>query len=373
MINKINNPLEKSRIIRYGFYLLSVLGLGVIYHLAARLGLLMANVQPNTSPVWPPTGIAIAALLLFGKKYWPGITLGVIFGYFFNNNDLYVSLGLAIGNTLEALAAAFFLQKFIGFRNTLDRIQDVIGLGIFGAMATTISATIGVITLLLVGSEIQPFIWTIWFTWWIGDFMGALVLTPLILVWFTLQPKQWSAVKKIEVLVVLVLLLIVTSYVFANQSIGQVTHEAMIYVIFPFIIYVALRFTQIGAVNAIALVSGIAIYGTAIGSGPLVRNSINESLILLQTFMGVVSLTALTLAATTSQRQEAEEALRQRVDDLAKLNDSSQTFLGIFDTHTIYETVCRFAVEKFGLNGAWIELANGGENNSPVRNLPKQD
>ena len=91
------------------------------------------------------------------------------------------------------------------------------------------------------------------------------------------------------------------------------------------------------------------------------RNTLNESLILLQTFMGVASLTALTLAATTSQRQVAEEALKQRVKDLAKLNDSSQTFLGIFDTQTIYQTVCRFAVEKFGVAAAWIELEGGTE------------
>ncbi|MBA4385662.1 MAG: hypothetical protein C0410_13065 [Anaerolinea sp.] len=266
---------NKKRIFQLIKYISGVILLGIIYHLAARLGLLMANVQPNTSPVWPPTGIAIAALLLFGKKYWLGITLGVIFGYLFNNNALYVSIGLAVGNTLEALVAAFLLKKIIGFRNSLDRVQDVIGLGVFGALATTISATVGVITLLLVGSDILPYVWTIWFTWWIGDFMGALVLTPLLLVWFTLWPIRWTSKKKIEGIIVLGLLLFVTGYVFANQTLGRVTHEAMIYVIFPFVIYVALRFTQIGAVNSVALVSGIAIYGTAIGAGPLVRNSIN--------------------------------------------------------------------------------------------------
>ena len=186
--------------------------------MAARLGLLMANVQPNTSPVWPPTGIAIAALLLFGMKYWPGIALGVILWLLFNNNALNVSIGLAIGNTLEAVVAVLFLTRFTGFHNSFDRIQDVIGLGIFGALATTISATIGVITLLLVGSDIQPYIWTIWFTWWIGDFLGALVITPLLLIWFTRWPIKWKPKNMIEGLVVLLLLLLVTGYVFTNQS-----------------------------------------------------------------------------------------------------------------------------------------------------------
>ncbi len=261
-----------------GSYILSIIGLGIIYHLAARLGLQMANVQPNTSPVWPPTGIAIAALLLFGIRYWPGIALGVIFGYLFNNNALNISVGLAFGNSLEAIAAAYLLRKITKFHNTLDRIQDVIGLAIWGAAATTISASIGVITLLLVGTEIQNVVWTVWYTWWIGDFMGALVITPLLLVWITHWPIQWNTRKAFEVMVVLVLLLLVTGYVFTNQTIGRVTHEAMIYVIFPFVIYSALRFTQLGAVSAVTLVSGIAIYGTAIGSGPLVRNSLNEFL-----------------------------------------------------------------------------------------------
>ena len=128
---------------------------------------------------------------------------------------------------------------------------------------------------------------------------------------------------------------LVTAYVFTNQSIGRVTHEAMIYVIFPFVIYAALRFTQLGAVNSVALVSGIAIYGTAIGSGPLVRNSLNESLILLQTFMGVVSLTALTLGCHHLPEARCRRSIAPQVEDLAKLNDSSQTFFGIlFDTQT---------------------------------------
>lgn len=350
-------------------YLLKIVLLAGVYHLAARLGLLMANVQPNTSPVWPPTGIAIAALLILGIKYWPGIAWGVLFGYFFNNNALNITLGLTLGNTLEAVAAAFLLRRFLKFQNTLDRIQDVVGLAVFGALATTISATIGVLTLLVFVGDIQPYLWTIWFTWWIGDFLGVLVIAPTILVWATHSPVRLGTRKQVEGVVVFVLLLAVTAYVFTNQTLGRVTHEAMIYVIFPFVIYAALRFNQLGAVNAMILVSGIAIYGTVMGTGPLVRQTLNESLILLQTFMGVVSLTALTLAATTSQRQKAEEALRQRVEDLGKLNDSSQTFLGIFETDTIYQTVNQFAVQKFGMRASWIEIKDFGEG-SPIAPFP---
>ena len=357
--------MQNNRGRNVAIYIAEVIGLGVIYHLAARLGLLMAHLQPNTSPVWPPTGIALAALLIFGLKYWPGIVFGVMLGYLTNNNALNVSIGLAIGNTLEALAGAYLLKRLFHFDNHLDRIQDVLSLAIFGALATTISAFIGVLTLLIVGADIQPVMWTIWFTWWIGDFMGALVVAPFLLVWYSNWPIRWNSRKVIEASLLTLLLLAMTSYVFIIQPVGGVSHEALIYVIFPFVIYAALRFTQIGAVSTVFLVSGIAILGTVMGTGPLVRTSLNESLILLQTFMGVVAITSLTLAATTHQRKLAEESLRQRISDLNQINDASQTFLGIFDTETVYQTICRIAVEKFGTSAAWIFLS--GSDNPTIR------
>ena len=185
----------------------------------------------------------------------------------------------------------------------------MVGLVVVSAFATTISSTIGVITLMVSGSEIQSVVWTVWYTWWIGDFLGALVVAPFILVWFIQSPFKWKLSKVFEASAILVLLLLVSVFVFVNQPAGRATHEALIYVIFPFVIYAALRFTQIGAVNAVFLVSGVAIFGTATGSGPLIRASLNESLILLQTFLGVVSLTAFTLAAATTQQRQAEETL----------------------------------------------------------------
>jgi signal transduction histidine kinase len=346
---------------KFSIYFAEIVILSFVYHFAAELGLLTAHLQANTSPVWPPTGIAIAALLLFGYKFWPGIAFGVLLATIFKDNPLNVSIGLAIGNTLEALAAAYFIKRLLKFHNSMDRVQDVIGFTAYSAIATTISATIGVITLLLTGNDIREVLWTVWYTWWIGDFLGALVVAPLLLIWFSNWPYHWNRKRLLEAGIILVLLLIVSLYVFINPPDGKVTHEALIYVIFPFVMYAALRLTQVGAVSAVFLVSGIAIFGTATGSGPLVRTSLNESLILLQTFMGVVSLTALTLAATTTQRRQAEETLHQRIEDLAKLNDSSQTFLGIFDTQTTYDTICKFAVDKFGLDSAWIELISSDE------------
>lgn len=344
------------------YYCAGVIFLAIVYHLAVRLGLLMANFQPNTSAVWPPTGIAIAVLLLFGNKYWPGIALGIFLGYILKTNSLSVSIGIAIGNTFEALTAVYLLKRFINFHNSLDRIQDVIGLAVFGALATTCSASIGVITLVLTGNVILPDIGTVWYTWWIGDFLGALVITPMLLVWYTNWPLRWNSRKYLEAGVLIVSILIVTGYVFLIQQASGITHEALIYVIFPFVIYAALRMTQIGAVSTVFLVSGIATVGTVVGTGPFVRKTLNDSLILLQTFMGVVSLIAMTLAAATNQRQKTEVLLHQKIDDLDRLNGASQTFLGIFNTQTTYQAICELAVEQFGATYAWICLSTGEEN-----------
>ena len=105
-----------------------VVALAAVYHLAARLGLGMAYVRINTSPVWPPTGIALAALLIFGSQLWPGVTLGVLLGSLLTGAPWGLAVGMAIGNTLEALAGAYLLRQFFRFHNAIDRIQDVVGL-----------------------------------------------------------------------------------------------------------------------------------------------------------------------------------------------------------------------------------------------------
>ena len=124
-------------------YLAKILVLAVIYHLAARVGLSMAYVQANTSPVWPPTGIGLAALLIFGYRLWPGISLGVLIGSLLTGAPFSLALGITIGNTLEALVAVYFLKKFVSIHNEIDRIQDVVGLVLVSLVCTTIGASIG--------------------------------------------------------------------------------------------------------------------------------------------------------------------------------------------------------------------------------------
>ena len=342
-------------------YLLKIVALAVVYHLAARLGLKMAYVQINTSPVWPPTGIALAALLIFGYNLWPGISLGVLLGSLLTGAPFNVAFGMTLGNTLEALVGAFCLKHFVGFHNAIDRIRDVVGLALISVFSTTISATIGITTQMLTGRGVWQDFGAIWFTWWIGDLLGALVVTPMLLVWATLPSFRANKRIYIEGGILLAILASVMWYVFSNQPPVGIFHQALIYVVFPFMIWGALRFGQRGAATAIFLVSGIAIWGTSQGMGPFSLGSKNDSLVLLQAFTGVLSLTFLILAAATIERRKAAEALRQRVDDLATLNDASKTFLDNSDPIGICHTICQLAVTRLDVDIAWIETV-GREN-----------
>lgn len=356
-INFRGKRLEMKSIV---IYLLKVILLAIVYHLAARLGLKMAYVQINTSPVWPPSGIALAALLILGSNVWPGISLGVFIGSLITGAPLNVALGITIGNTLEALCGTYLLKWLFRFQNPIGRIQDVVGLAGCSVISTSLGATIGTVTLMVTGNGDWLGFWGLWSTWWIGDLLGALVVAPALLVWvspasFQLRKRQYA-----EGLLLLSLLVFVTWYVFGSKPPDGIFHQALIYVIFPFVIWAALRLEQHGATIAVFFISVIAIWGTVQELGPFSLESKNNGLILLQTYIAVVSLTSLILAAATIERRKANEALQQHADELATLNDSSKTFLDNFDIASIYQTICRLAVTRLGLDVAWIETPFGG-------------
>ena len=353
VIKKIPFP---AKLKAFGIFLLKVIALAIIYHLAARLGLRMAYVQMNTSPVWPPAGIALAALLLFGSNLWPGITLGVLLGSLFTGAPFALALGMSIGNTLEALLGVYLLRHFLDFHNALDRIRDVISLAFVSLIVTTIGASFGSVTLALLDNSLWQSFGSIWVTWWIGDLLGALVVAPLLLTWLIPPWLKDNWRRYLEGIILFAVLALITWYVFSNNPPLGTPHQALLYVIFPLMIWIALRFGTRGAATGLFIVSCIAILETVQGFGPFSQEAINNSLVLLQTFTAVVSLTSMILAAATTERSKAALALHQKVNDLATLNDTSETFLGTFDQAHIHQTICQLALDRFGLDAAGIEL-----------------
>ena len=306
-------------------YILEVLALSVLYHLTARIGLSMAYVQINTSPVWPPMGIAVAALVLIGYRMWPGVTIGVLIGSVITGAMLSIAVGMALANTLEALLFTWLLKRFVGFHVEMDRIRDVVGVTMVSVLSASLGATIGTSTLLVFAGVSASAFWSIWSTWWIGDLLGALVVAPVLLVWISSRVGTFSIRQRIEGLLVLTLLAFLSWYVFVGRPPEGVFHQALIYMVFPFVIWAALRFGQHGAATSTIIVSGIATWGTVQGLGPFSLESINDGLVLLQTFMAVVSLTALVLGAATLERKKTAASLNSVATQNALLLDQVRT------------------------------------------------
>lgn len=351
---------------RAALYLAKIVAIAVVYHLMARVGLSMAYVQINTSPVWPPTGIAVASLILLGYGVWPGISIGVLFGSLITGADLGIAIGMALGNTLEALACAYLLRRVFAFRSSLDRVRDVgalVGVSLFGA---SIGAFIGTLTLLVFGRIDQAAYWSVWSTWWVGDLLGALVVAPALMVWLSSPKLVLNIRRAVEGALALSILGVLTWYVFAGKPPEGILHQALIYVILPFTVWTALRLGQRGAALGTLIVSGIATWGTVQGLGPFQVESMNDSLVLLQTFVGAVSLTALVLASASLERAKATETLRQQAENLSTLTDASRAFLGNSQIVRTYTTICELAIDRLGLDVSWIEAAADEESGVSV-------
>jgi signal transduction histidine kinase len=265
---------------------------------------------------------------------------------------------MTTGNTLEAIAGAYVLKRFFKLHPALDRIQDITALAGVSFLATMISATVGASTLVWTQRAPMSAFTSIWVTWWIGDLLGALVVAPFILTWQDPKPGQLPGRKAFEAASALTLLGVVTWYVFVFQASSGILHQALLYLIFPFTIWTAVRFGQRGGTLAALLVSSMAIWATVADLGPFSLYSKNDNLILLQTFLGVVSLTSLILAAATTERRQATRALRRRADDLAFLNESSRIFLNASKPTSIYQTICDLTASHIGLDAAWIERSD---------------
>jgi class 3 adenylate cyclase len=267
-----------------------VAGVAAAYYGAAKLGLHLAFETKSVTAFWPPTGIALAALVIWGYRMWPGVALGALLANSWTGIPLYAVLGITLGNTLEALVGAWLLHRVAGFRPSLDRVRDVLALGLLaGGVSTIISASIGVGSLLLAGEIDEGTLASVWRTWWLGDMMGVLVVATALLVGVTHWPFRQAPGGPREAALVALLLVGVGTLVFSQST-------ALTFLVFPPLIWATVRFWQPGAALGSLVLAGIAVAFTARGVGPFSGPSPDGQLRLAQTFMGVAGLTALLLA-----------------------------------------------------------------------------
>jgi signal transduction histidine kinase len=280
----------------------------VAYFVTARLGLLLGAVAGFATLVWPPTGIALAAVYFAGFRLWPGVLIGAVCVNLAAGAPVPVALGIACGNTLEALAGAWLLRR-VGFEPQLDRIVDVVWLILAAAICSTaLSAVIGVASLRLGAIISSDGLGHALRAWWIGDMLGDLEVAPLLLI-IGARPRLRARSGMVPEMLLLTCALTATGLlVFGNLFGGAVTLPRHPYLLFPLLAWAALRFGQYGAVGSVFLVSTIAVAGTALGFGPFAEPVLADSLLGLQVFMGVVAATALVLGAAIAERNRAVDA-----------------------------------------------------------------
>ena len=300
-------------------YVARVVALGAIYFSTAMLGLSLDAVSGVAAAVWPPTGIALAALLLGGCRLWPGIAFGAFLVNVSAGAPVPVACGMAMGNTLEALVGSVLLVRVVGFRPALDRLRDVVGLVVLAAgLSTLVSATVGVTSGWLGGVIPSVTSWNAWWTWWLGDAMGDLVVAPPLLIWSRRVHIRPSARWVAEFVALVASVGALSLFVFTDFLALALTDFP--YIFFPALIWAAVRLGHLGSVTATALVSVIAIWGTVHGFGPFARQTLHESLLVLQPFLGLKAVTILVLAAVVTERRhaDAEVVARQHAEAVRK-------------------------------------------------------
>lgn len=293
-------------------FILLTAAVAAIYFVAGKLGLHFAVVHASATAVWPPTGIALAAVLVFGPRVAPGVFLGA----FLTNATIAVPLGAAFGiaggNTIEALLAAFLVNRYAGGRRAFDHAPNVFRFVAFGALlATTTSATIGVLALGLSGAAPWHAFGSLWLTWWFGDAMGALLFTPFLLAWNAGERVEWTRAKILEAAAVFAFLLLAGALMSGFLFGSRLGNTPLGFATIPFLLWTAFRFSPREAFSASFLLFAVNLAGVVAGHGQFIRGSPNVSLVLLQGFSGFATIMTLFVSAVVAERTRANGSLRE--------------------------------------------------------------
>ncbi len=309
--------------------LLAAVVLAVVYFVAAKLSLKLAFLNASASPVWPPAGVAVAALILFGYRLWPGIFVGAFLANVFTAGNILSSIAIAAGNTLESLTAVWLIRQTANGTGAFDRAYDVFRFALAIAIATVVGATIGVSSLALLGFAEWKRYGEIWLTWWLGDFSGAIIFAPVLILWLGHPWRRLNLARDAEVAILLVLLAILSEIVFGGWFTISSLNYPIAFILGPIIAWTAFRLTPRETATSMFVLSAISVWGTLHRFGPFVRSDENQSLLILQSFNVLTTITAVALAAGMSERRRAEAALEQQRADVEAANLTKDNFLAM--------------------------------------------
>ncbi len=287
------------------------------YYAVGKLGLDLATINPSATPVWPATGIALASFLLFGYRVWPAIFIAALAVNATTAGTLSTSLVIASGNTLEGLVGAWLINRRSDGVRTFDTPVGIFRFAVLClAAATPVSATIGVTTLGVAGFAAWADYLPIWLTWWLGDIAGALVVTPALVLWATDLPKVRSSVRIGEEIGTYAMATLVGIVAYSPLSYPPLNSGPLAFLAIVPLLWSALRLGRREAATVSLIFSAFAVWGVAWTEGPFARATLNESFMLLLTFMIGMSVPILALSADVVIRKRAETGLRATLDDL---------------------------------------------------------
>jgi len=329
-----------SGVIRWLPYLGQVGLLAAAYFAAAKASLMLAIPPGYATAVWPPSGIALAALLLLGTREWPGIWLGAALVNLTVASSPFAALAIGSGNTLEAIAGATLVRRYIADAPPyFDRVRNVVKFVAGAALCSTVAATIGVISLALEGAVPWPEFVQNWWTWWHGDTAGIIIVTPLILNWKLRHDIVWSPAKKLEA-AGLAFSLWLTAYLVFGNGTRYFSSLPLTFLILPLIIWAAFRFSRREVTTAGAVVCFIAVWFTVEHRGPFAQDTLNLSLLLLLAFVSTIVTTGLMLSAAVDERSQAIEKLAQALRDLRE-QASTDPLTGLSNRRHLREFLLR--------------------------------
>jgi PAS domain S-box-containing protein len=302
-----------------------IVALVLAYFVAGRLGLSLAFVNASTTPVWPPTGIALAAVLIVGAWVWPGIALGAFLVNVTTSGSFPASLGIAAGNTIEALLGAHLVDRYANGSRAFERAPDVVRFAALGGvLAPVAAATIGVASLLGAGLTTWTESPRVLLTWWLGDLGGAVVVAPALMLLVT-APQRRLTGRGVELLLLAAALWALSTAIFGGGFAISQSNYSLGYLPIPLLLWPAFRFGPRETAVSVLALAAIAVWGTLQGFGPFGREEPNVSLLLVQTFAAVAAVTSATVAALVAERRRLNDQLENRIasrtEELRTAND----------------------------------------------------
>jgi len=319
------------------------------YYLAGRIGLELAYLNGAVAAVWPPSGLGLAVLVLLGPRVIPGIVIGDLWlGDY--STPLGTVLSQTVGNTVALVIAAMLLRRLTHGRYALDRVRDVLALILCAIVAALVSAAFGPTALwlgdVIPTSELDD----VFRTWTLGDACGTLVVAPAVLTWATAGLRGLHRRNVVEGALVFVLLVALAELP-AQRDVP--------YIVFPVLLWAALRLGPRGAATAALIVCSITVWNTAENDGPFVRDTLTQSLLSTQMFIAVSAITSLLLAAVTAERTRAEAAQRLLAGEQAALRRVATLVAGDASPARVFEQVTEEVGRLLGLPGANVMQYDG--------------